>query len=93
MSYDRNLAIGYALKWALDRNPKYYNYDRLGGDCTNFISQCLFAGMSQMNYSSNPWYYIDANRKSPSWTGVEFLYDFLINNKGVRTKRACDRKK
>ena len=24
-----------------------------------------------------------ANDKSPSWTGVEFLYKFLINNKGI----------
>ena len=37
-----------------------------------------------MNYSKqNGWYYIDGNRKSPSWTGVEFLYNFLITNKSV----------
>ena len=23
------------------------------------------------------WYYINANNKSPSWTGLEYLYDFL----------------
>ena len=34
-----------------------------------------------MNYRKNGWYYKDANVKSPSWTGVEFLYKFLINNK------------
>lgn len=33
-----------------------------------------------MNYRKNGWYYRDANRKSPSWTGVEFLYNFLISN-------------
>lgn len=81
MSYDRNLAVEYALKWALKRNPKYYNYDKIGGDCTNFISQCLYAGTKQMNYRRNAWYYKDANNKSPSWTGVEFLYKFLIENK------------
>ena len=26
------------------------------------------------------WYYIDANRKSPSWTGVPYLYNFLIRD-------------
>lgn len=37
-----------------------------------------------MNYSKdNGWYYIDGNNKSPSWTGVEYLYKFLISNKGV----------
>ena len=56
---------------------------QFGGDCTNFISQCLYAGISEMNYRGYGWYYINANRKSPSWTGVEYLYNFLINNKHV----------
>ena len=84
VKYDRRLAVNYAKKWALSRNPKYYDYDNLGGDCTNFISQCIYAGAKVMNYNfSNGWYYINGNKKSPSWTGVEFLYKFLINNKGV----------
>ena len=33
-----------------------------------------------MNY--NNWYYNNGYDKSPSWSGVEFLYDFLIKNKG-----------
>lgn len=37
-----------------------------------------------MNYDTiNGWFYNSANNKSPSWTGVEFLYKFLVNNKGV----------
>lgn len=83
MRYNRKDAILYAQKWALKRNPKYYNYDLLGGDCTNFISQCLYAGLPQMNYQGYGWYYTDANHKSASWTGVEFLYNFLINNTNV----------
>lgn len=80
--YDRNSAILYAKKWALSRNPKYYNFDNVGGDCTSFISQCLFAGSKKMNYSKiNGWYYNNGYDKSPSWSGVEFLHDFLINNK------------
>lgn len=81
--YDRDKVYEYAKKWAYDRNPKYYNYDLIGGDCTNFTSQSIFAGCNQMNYSKDKgWYYINGNNKSPSWTGVEFLYNFLINNKG-----------
>lgn len=81
--YDRKSVYEYAKKWAYLRNPKYYNYDPLGGDCTNFASQCIFARCNQMNYNkNNGWYYINGNNKSPSWTGVEFLYKFLINNKG-----------
>lgn len=75
-------AVSYAKKWALARNPKYYNFDKLGGDCTNFVSQCLFAGCNVMNFTkNNPWYYNSLNDRSPSWTGVEFLYKFLISNK------------
>lgn len=80
MRYDREKAVTYARKWALSRNPAYYNYDYLGGDCTNFISQCLYAGIPQMNHRGYGWYYYNANHKSPSWTGVRYLYEFLISN-------------
>ena len=79
--YNRKEVYEYAKKWAYSRNPQYYNYDLIGGDCTNFTSQCIFAGCNQMNYSKDKgWYYINGNNKSPSWTGVEFLYGFLTNN-------------
>lgn len=81
-SYNRSLAIAYAQKWALSRNPRYYNFDVVGGDCTSFISQCLFAGSNVMNYNyENGWFYNNGYDKSPSWSGVEFLYKFLINNR------------
>ena len=85
--YNRENIYKYAQKWALSRNPKYYNYEYIGGDCTNFVSQCIYAGCGQMNYNRlNGWYSINANNKSPSWTGVEFLYDFLISNKEAGPK-------
>lgn len=81
--YNRDAAISYAKKWALSRNPRYYNFDPVGGDCTNFISQCLYAGSNKMNYNrENGWYYNNGYNKSPSWSGVNFLYKFLITNKG-----------
>lgn len=85
--YNRQNVYDYAKKWAYSRNSKYYNFDLLGGDCTNFVSQCIFAGCHQMNYSGDKgWYYINGNNKSPSWTGVEFLYNFLLFNNGVGPK-------
>lgn len=84
VDYNRQKAVDYAKQWAYDRNPKYYNYDKLGGDCTNYISQCIHAGSNIMNYTKEyGWYYIDANTKTPSWTGVPFLYQFLVTNKSV----------
>lgn len=84
IEYNRNKVVKYAKKWAYERNPQYYNFDKIGGDCTNFASQCIYAGSNVMNYiKTTGWYYNNANDKSPSWTGVEYLYKFLINNKGI----------
>ncbi len=81
--YDRFAAAAYANKLAFDRNPRYYNFDELGGDCTNFISQCLYAGCGVMNTTPTyGWYYRSLSSRSPSWSGVSFLYDFLMGNKG-----------
>lgn len=79
VEYDRKKTIEYAKKQAFDRNPNYYNFDSVGGDCTSFASQCMYAGAKLMNYTKEKgWYYIDGNHKSPSWSGVEFLYNFLV---------------
>ena len=43
-SYNAQKAVNYAKRWALDRNPDYYDYSGMGGDCANFVSQCLIAG-------------------------------------------------
>jgi hypothetical protein len=83
-AYDRTVAVNYARRWAMARNPSYYDYDSLGGDCTNFVSQCLYAGSGVMNYKPTfGWYYIGANNHSPSWTGVPFLFNFLTRKTGV----------
>jgi len=82
--YNRQLALEYAHKWAYSRNKNYYNYDKIGGDCTNFVSQCIYAGSKIMNFNKPMgWYYSNANNKAPAWTGVEFLYNFLIKNKEI----------
>ena len=81
--YDRKSAVDYARKYATTRNPEYYNFDLLGGDCTNFLSQCLFAGSQKMNFKPiTGWYYRNLNDRSASWTGVEFFYNFLMDNYG-----------
>ena len=44
ITYNPSKAVEYAKKWAYSRNPKYYDYSNMGGDCANFVSQCLIAG-------------------------------------------------
>ena len=76
--YNRARAVEYARRWALSRNPLFTNFAGRGGDCTNFVSQCLYAGSCQMNFTPDfGWYYIDQNDRAPAWSSVEFFYDFL----------------
>lgn len=82
--YNRQAAVAYARRWAFARNPQYYNFDSVGGDCTNFASQCVLAGAGIMNFTPTMgWYYRSSSDRTPSWTGVEYLYRFLVNNRSV----------
>lgn len=81
--YYRDQAVQYANYWAFRRNPNYYSFDQIGGDCTNFVSQALFYANGVMNFTPTyGWYYISLDDRSPSWTGVTYLYNFLTTNKG-----------
>lgn len=80
--YNRQSAIEYAQRWALASNPDFYHFGGIGGDCTNFISQCLLAGGAKMNYERyKGWFYENSNYRSPSWTSVKYLQEFLLENK------------
>lgn len=86
VEYELNIKneIEYAKRWAHKRNPAYYNFDNVGGDCTNYISQCVYAGGAVMNYTRDVgWYYISSSDRAAAWTGVEFFYSFFVSNKGV----------
>lgn len=82
LKYDRIKAVNYALNYALKRNNIYYDYTNEGGNCTNYVSQCLFAGTNVMNFNSlGGWFYLSPSKTSVSWANVEPLYNFLIGNK------------
>jgi hypothetical protein len=82
--YNRENALAYARRWAFARNPLYYDYAGIGGNCTNFVSQCLYAGSCTMNYIPlYGWYYLSPAERTPSWTGVEFFYNFITGNASV----------
>lgn len=76
--YMRERAVEYARTWALRRNPLFADFSGIGGNCTNFVSQCILAGSCVMNYTPDfGWYYISLNDRAPAWSGVEFFYNFL----------------
>jgi hypothetical protein len=84
IEYDRQKVFDYAEKWAFFRNPRYYDFSSLGGDCTNFASQCLYAGAPVMNYTKDTgWYYISLNNRAAAWTSAEYFRLFMLKNTSV----------
>ena len=76
--YQRERAVEYAKKWALSRNPLFADFSEIGGNCTNFASQCVLAGSCVMNYTQDfGWYYVSLEDRAPAWTGVDYFYDFM----------------
>lgn len=79
--YNRERAVEYARRWALDRNPLFADFTGRGGNCTNFISQAVLAGSCTMNYTPDfGWYYISIDDRAPAWSGVDFFYDFMTGS-------------
>ena len=82
--YFRDRAVQYARKYALVRNPLFYTFEGIGGNCTNFVSQCVLAGSCVMNFAPVfGWYYLSSSKRAPAWTGVEFFYNFMTSNQDV----------
>lgn len=81
--YDRESAVFYARKWALNRNKSFADFEDMGGDCTNYASQVIHAGGCPMNHGKQGWYYKSLSDRAPAWTSVEYLYKFLVNNQSV----------
>jgi len=83
-SYNRSKAVEYADRYWKNYNPAYINFSKLGGDCTNYVSQCMRAGGAPDDYSGpieqQWWYNLKTHRYTPSWTGVNQLYRYLIYN-------------
>ena len=43
--------IEYARRWAFSANPAYYNFENIGGDCTNFVSQGVLLLLQEIIHS------------------------------------------
>lgn len=79
--YDRRRAVEYARRYAFSRNPLFYNFQGIGGDCTNFVSQAILAGSCVMNYTPDfGWYYRSVEDRAPAWSGVEFFWQYMTGD-------------
>jgi hypothetical protein len=87
--YNRKAAVEYARTWALDRNPKYKDYELWGGDCTNFISQCIHAGNIPFDHQGrdelSQWYWYSDSSRTPSWTASDVFGRYILRNNNENT--------
>lgn len=84
LPYRREDAVLYADRWWDSFNPEFAAFEV---DCTNYISQCLFAGGAPINYTGKRelgwWYkgYIGGQEAwSYSWSVANALERYLSNS-------------
>ncbi len=84
VKYDRSAAKKYMTSWAKRRNPAFP--DLKENDCTNFVSQCLYAGGLHMytgwqcsKTSSGKFSY------TATWSYAESLFSKLVNDLSSNT--------
>ena len=76
---DRAAAVSYANAHADTRNPNYADYTSRGGNCQNYVSQCLAAGGAQLDNSGDQQW----NTGAASWISVSNFRRYLQNNTGA----------
>lgn len=90
--YRREEAAAYADRWWQEGNPEFETF---AVDCTNYVSQCLFAGGAPINYTGKRetgWWYKGYNGSqewwSFSWAVSNSLQRYLSTsrNQGLRAE-------
>jgi hypothetical protein len=83
MAYDRQAAVTYASRWWNRYNPQFRSFP--SDDCTNYISQCLWAGglpMEDTGRRETGWWYRGPDDAwSFSWTVANALRWYLSGSK------------
>jgi hypothetical protein len=84
-TYSSKSAVRFAcLHWNnVSKIKNYCDYKDMGGDCTNFLSYCLYKGNWIQN---NSWFFITDGssgndmkkyKRSPSWTKAKDFYNYI----------------
>ncbi|MBO9605854.1 MAG: amidase domain-containing protein [Paenibacillaceae bacterium] len=66
--YDRQAAVQYADRWWNSYNPQFEQFEV---DCTNYVSQCIYAGNAPMNYTGKRdlgWWYRGLSGGQELWS-------------------------
>ncbi len=73
-NYNPDAAVSYSDTYVYNYNPNYSNYNSIGGDCANFVSQCLHAGGLEM---TDGWYWYSYSNRSSSWSSCSSQISYL----------------
>ncbi|XEC93895.1 amidase domain-containing protein [Paenibacillus tarimensis] len=93
ITYRRDMVAAYADLWWDKPNPAYEEFEV---NCTNYVSQCLFAGNAPMNYTGrrdSGWWYKGRDKGRELWSfswAVSAALQSLLNkpkNQGLRARQ------
>ncbi len=84
--YNREKAVAYAKQYATSTTGTHWkNYAKWGGNCTNFVSQCLYAGEIPFDHAGDTileqWYWYSDTYRTPSWTGADAFRQYALQDK------------
>lgn len=94
-SYNASDAVRYAERLVYAGSSRFF-YKVVGNNCTNFVSQCLWAGYGgyatdfsvmadRMNrrYQMTSEWYAGSGGGSPAWENVTNLWDYIMKSKST----------
>ena len=87
--YDRIKVVRYADRWWNSNNPEFKAFDV---DCTNYVSQCLYAGGIPMDgrYNQQTGWWFSNNRWSLSWAVAHSFRWYLASDRNIMGAVAVD---
>ncbi len=98
-SYNWTAAKDYALAHWSSYNSSYCNYNPCGGDCANFVSQCLRAG-NQVDDPGGVWRTFNGacgrcgttsvNAGTDTWANPKMMRDWLLSSGRAVSKSGID---
>lgn len=80
--YSSEKSSRYAKRYALNYNKHYKDFNNSGGDCTNFVSQCLYAGNIPQKQFWRPY--------TAPWIRVNELNSYLTRNNIAKEVTSLD---
>lgn len=89
--YQREAAVSYSDSWVGQRNTEWSDFTGRGGNCQNFVSQCLLAGGIPMDDQGDAvWSWDSEGSHSASWVGVDEFYRYASQNSGYGLQAEAD---